>query len=935
MSILSTVKRIFTKKETTTTTNLAPTTQPSVTSVDVGTKTQERVGGITVVGGTRTSGGGVSGGTIVQSDIPVDVAQRLTGSNPSTELQEQKRIPTTTNINIQRQAVIEQQRQAQNVIYYRSMAGYPSTNNPDFQRFGYFETDAQGNIKRRIPDEEAKRLGLTPTNEVQASDKKQGFVSKVVNSKGGQRVIRTYETANKNLSTAIKTVTPEPAPTEVVVYASSFGPSPFAFINRQATALSYELAKGFYQDVRDKPLKNIVLFGAGEGLGYTVESGSEFLNYGKSIISNSRVVTALKPTVTNFNQVRLLETGELSATLKTGSSIGKVVGIGVGGYTIGQITYVNAVSSTSKEEFLQKTGASIGNILFFSEGFSKGYTKAGEPIITKEIPQQVKGTYSEARVPYINAEGNVEFVSKYKIKGIVMPKQIEITTRPREFFGFEPIKELSPIGKPYTFNVETPFYAKTNKEFITISRQRNIKAVNIISGTGESVDIRANFNRLTKIDKRLVEELSVGEGFVLNGGKYTRITKIRNIEPALIFKNLPRESLYQAGEITETTIVKLPKNQPTTKKSFFESMKLQASSGKSKEIYRYLGKFTEVPTSEKSAYPLTQGEISYKRVTMPLSRSTGTIQRLKGTTATFKEPVADFSPEKYNSITPNYNIKKTPFSSTFTQEQNQQLKTLIKKPTSIPPPIKATTIKPNYETSNLLQHQTTSQYYGTGQYERTTGGQTPRVNMKEFSLSINIPTTREKLNQSPAFKLNQEEKIIMGEKLSPTEKLFSNEQPKLREKQLTKQNEKQLQKVVQKLGLKLNPTPNITPTRTNFNTRNNKIIPQPRLKKEPKQNKSSKGFAVLVRRFGKFKVKGFGLSFQQAGELGKSIAKNSLAASYEIYPNVKMKAPKGFYEKQTREGLIFIQKRSGRLSTTGEKSEIQFFKRLKGGNKRK
>jgi len=76
-SIAARVRDIFRRKPTTTTTDVAPTTKPSVTVIDVGTATQERTGAITVTGAGGLSTGGRSGGrgTVTQLTPGVSVEQ--------------------------------------------------------------------------------------------------------------------------------------------------------------------------------------------------------------------------------------------------------------------------------------------------------------------------------------------------------------------------------------------------------------------------------------------------------------------------------------------------------------------------------------------------------------------------------------------------------------------------------------------------------------------------------------------------------------------------------------------------------------------------------------------------------------------------------------------------------------------------------------------
>jgi len=49
-----------------------------------------------------------------------------------------------------------------------------------------------------------------------------------------------------------------------------------------------------------------------------------------------------------------------------------------------------------------------------------------------------------------------------------------------------------------------------------------------------------------------------------------------------------------------------------------------------------------------------------------------------------------------------------------------------------------------------------------------------------------------------------------------------------------------------------------------------------------------------------------------------------------------LKTPKGFYSKKSKKGeILFIEKRSKRLSVYGEKKEIQYAKAIKKKRKKK
>jgi len=108
----------------------------------------------------------------------------------------------------------------------------------------------------------------------------------------------------------------------------------------------------------------------------------------------------------------------------------------------------------------------------------------------------------------------------------------------------------------------------------------------------------------------------------------------------------------------------------------------------------------------------------------------------------------------------------------------------------------------------------------------------------------------------------------------------------------------------------------------------------PRLSTAKKSTKSFGGFQVFGRRFGKFKPIGVGRTEREAFSLGKKFASGTLGATFKIPKSKIFKLP-GYRTKKTKEGTLFIEPRKRRLKRgTKEIPEIQFFKRLKGGNKR-
>lgn len=92
----------------------------------------------------------------------------------------------------------------------------------------------------------------------------------------------------------------------------------------------------------------------------------------------------------------------------------------------------------------------------------------------------------------------------------------------------------------------------------------------------------------------------------------------------------------------------------------------------------------------------------------------------------------------------------------------------------------------------------------------------------------------------------------------------------------------------------------------------------------------SKGlFSVFGRRFGKFKLIGYGKTEGQAIGIGKEFASKTLGATFKI-PGAKTELLPGYKTKfSKKEGKVFIQLPKYRLSTGSEKKEIKMFKAIK------
>lgn len=163
-------------------------------------------------------------------------------------------------------------------------------------------------------------------------------------------------------------------------------------------------------------------------------------------------------------------------------------------------------------------------------------------------------------------------------------------------------------------------------------------------------------------------------------------------------------------------------------------------------------------------------------------------------------------------------------------------------------------------------------------------------------------------------------KEISKELLKEVQKPVQKQTPKLMQKLIQKPISKQIKMTI----------PNVNPRQKNPTIK----IPFLSGKNQPKQPRGS--FLVSLRRFGKFKTIGVTRTQAQAFNIGKFKTRTTLGATFKV-EGLGVKQPKnifGYKTKRTKLGTLFIEKPTYRLSTPTEKSEINYFKRLKKGYRR-
>jgi len=215
------------------------------------------------------------------------------------------------------------------------------------------------------------------------------------------------------------------------------------------------------------------------------------------------------------------------------------------------------------------------------------------------------------------------------------------------------------------------------------------------------------------------------------------------------------------------------------------------------------------------------------------------------------------------------------------------------------------------------------------------------VKHKQFQqpLLLNKPSSAAAVKQTPVVRVTP--MVIQiprsSNRLSSRNKSITRQVPKLKSitknivaqqtGQLTKQ--KQLTQQKQVFGGAFNfpirtpftpaPTPPPKPP----------IIIIPKFSKSKQPTKTSGGFQVLGRRFGKFKVIGVGRTEREAFSLGKKFASSTLGATFKVPKSKVFKLP-GYKTKQTKKGTLFIEPKKRRLKRGGtEVKEIQLYKGMK------
>lgn len=198
------------------------------------------------------------------------------------------------------------------------------------------------------------------------------------------------------------------------------------------------------------------------------------------------------------------------------------------------------------------------------------------------------------------------------------------------------------------------------------------------------------------------------------------------------------------------------------------------------------------------------------------------------------------------------------------------------------------------------------------------------IKIKTTFATIQTPKTIQAITPTTKQKITTVTKQIQQIKQTQQIKTLARVQPAVRQRQDLRQRQLLIATTITSPPTRF-PIPISTPILAPlipFRTRSRKAL-----------KISTATFGVSIRRFGKFRTIGKGLSLTQALGLGRERVATTLGATFRLTPTKKgtsisqnIPTPKGFKRKK---GLIFIEAPRFRLSRRGEVQEIQIARRLK------
>jgi hypothetical protein len=272
------------------------------------------------------------------------------------------------------------------------------------------------------------------------------------------------------------------------------------------------------------------------------------------------------------------------------------------------------------------------------------------------------------------------------------------------------------------------------------------------------------------------------------------------------------------------------------------------------------------------------------------------------------------------------------------QLYDEALKTALASASkSVTTPSTRITSLPSTKTTAIVSQQQIVQpsaFAGTGLYERTEGGMVPQLISQDFRLTGGISpqlisqdfrlTSVQVQSFSPVSRTisrTRTTQVVVPsqrtdtiQRVVPIQKIVQRQIPSQAQEFIQVQKQQLIQKPI--IPKPIIPKP---------------IIPKipipifPRLKPTKTPRSQPFKFPVLVRRFGKFKVVGFGRTPGQAVKIGTDVVSKTLARTFRV-PGFKGTRLPGFRTKKEKEGFVFIEPSKRALGTPTEIKEITSFR---------
>lgn len=554
----------------------------------------------------------------------------------------------------------------------------------------------------------------------------------------------------------------------------------------------------------------------------------------------------------------------------------------------------------------------------------------GKYRVTEPLRKAKKPVAFEKTKTYIEEGKPPKTVSEYRIITEKQPPRVAYTTSTyRKMVGKTP-KEIKYLP-PKTTVTTTPFGATAEQTFTVMQRKiagrPTTAMVSGVAGTSRRLNVLRS--GLSTPEKYLVRQLAEYKA----GG--------RPVTDRMLSKFYARERTRYISDIDVEKYFKLYRTPKVIVTGKGVKTKAYDWYPRGKAVKRYKA-ITEIEVlGETDLYRLTRGETLFKDVTYPLAKARGKTPSLTTYALEYKKPIIVGTGKKAVDFIRPAQIQKTPLSKTFQAQ--------IQKPILYPPP---PTPKAQPYTKAVSPAVTTevmtsrvSIYAGKGLYERTEGGLTPPA-MKQLFVQTpavtptitqtqtptvtQISTQVTRLTQPQIFKQRQAQiqtqtpfqKVIQTPKQIPMQKQIPKQAQKLMHKQI----------LTQKLITKTPPPTPITPPPTPppRTPTISKPFRFPKIETFKVMKTPQAKIPVLMRRFGKFRVIGYGRTPSQAFKIGQEATRRTLGATFKVPSVPQPEKILGYRRKITKKGVLFIELPKFRLSTPSEVKEIQYYRAIRG-----